>query len=90
MKEPLALPPVLAEKIARTETASENLKMPIPIDLMASRESLYAAVRYSSRNLFDIESRAHISAASLFKHLPAPLSSLLTGFPQRSRIRPYS
>jgi len=57
MKEPPALPPVLAEKIARTETASENLKMPIPIDLMASRESLYAAVRYSSRNLFDIESR---------------------------------
>jgi len=57
-KEPLALPPVLAEKVSRTETASENSKLPIPIDLMASRESLYAAVRYSSRNLFDIESRA--------------------------------
>jgi hypothetical protein len=57
MKESLALPPVLAEKIARTETASKNLKMPIPIDLMGGRESLYAAVRYSYRNLSDIESR---------------------------------
>ncbi|KAI9507362.1 hypothetical protein F5148DRAFT_1285277 [Russula earlei] len=53
------LPPVLAEKILRTQTASENLKLPVPFDLMASRESLYEAVRYSSLNLADIESRGN-------------------------------
>jgi hypothetical protein len=42
------------------KTASEDLKIPVPIDLMASRESLYAAVRGSSRNLSDIESRGNV------------------------------
>jgi hypothetical protein len=41
----------------RIKTASEDLKIPIPIDLMASRESLQEAVHCSSRNLSDIENR---------------------------------
>jgi hypothetical protein len=58
MKEPPPpLPPVMADKITRMKSASDNLKIPIPIDMMASRESLRAAVHASSRNLADIESR---------------------------------
>jgi tRNA(Ile)-lysidine synthase len=55
--EPPALPPVLADKIIRIKTASEDLKIPVPIHLMASRESLHEAVHSSSRYLSDIESK---------------------------------
>jgi hypothetical protein len=41
----------------RIKTASEHMKVPIPIDLMANRESLYAAVDWSSQNLTDTESK---------------------------------
>jgi hypothetical protein len=57
VQEPLTLPPVLADKMIRIKIASEYLKVPIPIDLMANRESLYAAVHCFSQNLSDIESR---------------------------------
>ena len=47
----------MADKIMRMKSASDNLKIPIPIDWMASRENLRAAVHAASRNLSDIESR---------------------------------
>jgi hypothetical protein len=47
----------LADKVDRMKIASENLNIPVTIDLMASRESLRAAVQYSSSKLSDIESR---------------------------------
>lgn len=61
------LPPVMADKIMRMKSASDNLKIAIPIDWMASRESLRAAVHGSSRNLSDIESRvsAYLSRFSV-------------------------
>ncbi len=59
MKEPVTLPPVLADKITRIKTASENLKTSIPIDIMANRENLHIAVRRSSRDLSHIESRGN-------------------------------
>ncbi len=49
----------MADKIIRIKTASEDLNIPIPIDLMANREDLHAAVHASSRNLSDIESRGN-------------------------------
>ena len=57
MKEPVALPPVLADKVTRIQTAAKDLKIPVPIDLMASRKDLHEAVRCLSRDLSDIESR---------------------------------
>lgn len=62
MKEPPLppLPPALANKIMSMKTASENLETLLPIDLMGSRESLHAAVRCSSHNLSDIESRGNL------------------------------
>ena len=57
MKEPPPLPPVMADKITRMKSASDDLEISIPIDLMASREDLREAVHASSRNLSDIESR---------------------------------
>jgi len=64
---PSPLPPVMADKIMRIKSASDNLKIPIPIDLMANRETLRAAVQASSRNLSDIESRvsAYLSRFSV-------------------------
>jgi hypothetical protein len=58
MKEPQPpLPPAMADKIMQIKSASDNLKIAIPIDFMASRENLRAAVYASSRNLSDIENR---------------------------------
>ena len=59
MKEPVALPPVLADKVPRMKTAAENLKTPVPIDLMTGREDLQEAVRCLSRDLSDVESRGN-------------------------------
>ncbi|KAI9446309.1 PP-loop family-domain-containing protein, partial [Lactarius indigo] len=58
LKPPSSLPPVLVDQITRMKTASENMKISVPIDFMSSRENLREAVRCSSRDLFDIESRA--------------------------------
>ncbi|KAH9043081.1 PP-loop family-domain-containing protein [Lactarius pseudohatsudake] len=58
LNPPSSLPPVLADQITRMKTASENMKMPVPIDFMSSRQNLREAVRCLSRNLSDIESRA--------------------------------
>ncbi|KAI0306426.1 PP-loop family-domain-containing protein [Multifurca ochricompacta] len=80
------LPPVLADKIIRMKTASENLKIPIPIDLTTSRENLHAAVRCSSRNLSDIESKALILTAFPSKLPLAHLFSLPTSFLHQLRI----
>ncbi|KAI0283064.1 PP-loop family-domain-containing protein [Russula aff. rugulosa BPL654] len=65
--EPRPLPPVMAHKIMQIKSASEDLKIPIPIDWMASRENLRAAVHASSRNLSDIEGRvsAYLSRFSV-------------------------
>lgn len=84
---PPSLPPVLADQIMRMKTASENLKIPVPIDLMSSRQSLREAVRCSSRNLSDIEAKAPISTASPSKHPPEPSSSPPTSCPPRSWTR---
>ena len=59
IKEPVALPPALVDKVTRMKTAAENLKTPVPIDLTASREDLHEAVRFLSRDLADIESRGN-------------------------------
>jgi hypothetical protein len=59
MKEPVALPPVLADQVTHLRTITENLKIPVPIDLMARREDLHEAVRSSARDLADIESRGN-------------------------------
>lgn len=56
---PPSLPPVLADQIMRMKTASETLNIPVPIDLMSSRQNLREAVRCSSRNLSDIEGRGN-------------------------------
>ncbi|KAF8274873.1 PP-loop family-domain-containing protein [Lactarius quietus] len=56
-KPPSSLPPVLADQIMRVKTASENMKIPVPIDFMSSQQNLREAVRCSSRNLSDIEGR---------------------------------
>jgi hypothetical protein len=57
IKEPPPLPPAMADKITQMKSASDNLKISIPIDLMTSREDLREAVHVFSRNLSDIESR---------------------------------
>lgn len=105
MKEPPPLPPVMADKITRMKSASDNLKISIPIDLMASREDLREAVHASSRNLSDIESRGdslltyfyraknRLLKATISSHLkPAPiLASSLSNLPQaRSSSLPTS
>jgi tRNA(Ile)-lysidine synthase len=72
-KPPSSLPPVLADQIMRVKTASENMKIPVPIDFMSSRENLREAVHCSSRNLSDIEGRGN-SPSTLF----APCLSLKT------------
>jgi len=57
----------MADKIMQIKSASDNLKIAIPIDFMASRENLRAAVYASSRNLSDIENRvsAYLSRFSV-------------------------
>jgi hypothetical protein len=58
MKEPQPpLPPAMADKIVRMKSASDNLEIPVPIDWMANRENLRAAVYAASRDLSDIECR---------------------------------
>lgn len=65
-KELAILPPLLADKIARIQAASEDLQT--SIDLMASREDLHAAVRNASRNLSDIESRGNAPFDTFISH----------------------
>jgi hypothetical protein len=74
IKEPVTLPPVLADKIARVKSASENLQT--PIDLMASREDLHAAVRSASRDLSDIESRGNVPFGTLMSQNGSEHTSL--------------
>jgi len=68
MKEPVALPPVLADKVPRMKTAAENLKTLVPIDLMAGREDLHEAVRCLSRDLSDVESRGKTISPLSYMH----------------------
>lgn len=92
MKEPSPpLPPVMAEQITRMKSASDNLKIPIPIDWMDSRENLLAAVHASSRNLSDIESKGDSllnipHRAKLLKHIysSSQVSAYLSRFSVRS------
>jgi tRNA(Ile)-lysidine synthase TilS/MesJ len=77
MKEPRPLPPVMAHKIMQIKAASEDLKIPIPIDWMASRENLRAAVHASSRNLSDIEGRGDFT----FETFPITLNCSRHIFP---------
>lgn len=72
-KPPSTLPPDLADQIMRVQTASENMKIPVPIDFMSSRQNLREAVHCSSRYLSDIEGRGN-SSFKLF----APCLSLKT------------
>ncbi|KAH9005313.1 PP-loop family-domain-containing protein [Lactarius hatsudake] len=64
LNPPSSLPPVLADQITRMKTASENMKTPVPIDFMSSRQDLREAVRCLSHNLSDIESRGNLPLKS--------------------------
>ena len=66
------------------KAASEDLKIPIPIDWMASRENLRAAVQASSRNLSDIEGRGDFT----FETFPITLNCLST-YVSSSQVSAY-